>query len=166
MQTPSILAAVLSLAFVSTGCMRSAAPAVTPAGESAALSAGDQQIERDRHERMAIQRAERDRIAQRDGEDPTCVMPEAVPLADGEITRRVLEAVAADATLSDAARNVSVSTSSTVVSLHGDVLSSAERNAIDAHAHRIVGASRVHNMLSVTAEGANEPDAIEAVEAR
>lgn len=68
--------------------------------------------------------------------------------ADLEITRRIRAAVVTDSALSVGARNCTIITRDSVVTLRGNV-SRAEQRRIAAHAQAVPGVSRVENLLAV-----------------
>lgn len=68
--------------------------------------------------------------------------------ADLEITRRIRAAVVTDSALSVGARNCTIITRGSVVTLRGNV-SRAEQRRIAAHAQAVPGVSRVENLLAV-----------------
>lgn len=68
--------------------------------------------------------------------------------ADLEITRRIRAAVVMDSALSVGARNCTIITRGSVVTLRGNV-SRAEQRRIAAHAQAVPGVSRVENLLAV-----------------
>ena len=68
--------------------------------------------------------------------------------ADLEITRRIRAAVVMDSALSVGARNCTIITRNSVVTLRGNV-SRAEQRRIAAHAQAVPGVSRIENHLAV-----------------
>ena len=68
--------------------------------------------------------------------------------ADLEITRRIRAAVVMDSALSVGARNCTIITRNSVVTLRGNV-SRAEQRRIAAHAQAVPGVTRVENHLAV-----------------
>jgi len=69
--------------------------------------------------------------------------------ADQATTRRVRDAIAADASLSAEAHQILISTSHGRVTLLGDVRSDGERSAVLAKATAIVGDNNVENRLAI-----------------
>jgi hypothetical protein len=69
--------------------------------------------------------------------------------ADLKITQQIRQAVVADSSLSFTAKNVKIITSNGRVTLRGPVNSDQERQAIDASARKVVGATNVDNQLEV-----------------
>jgi osmotically-inducible protein OsmY len=75
-------------------------------------------------------------------------MPAAVT-ADSEITRRVRDAMASDASLSASAQNATIETEGGVVTLRGEVGSEQERATMQRLAQGTPGVTRVDNQLEV-----------------
>jgi len=71
--------------------------------------------------------------------------------ADLALTQQIRQAVVADDTLSTNAHNVKIITNKGVVTLRGPVNSLQEKEAIDAKAQQIAGATKVKNELEVAA---------------
>ena len=69
--------------------------------------------------------------------------------ADLKITQQIRQAVVADSSLSFTAKNVKIITSNGRVTLRGPVNSDQERQAIDASARKVAGATNVDNQLEV-----------------
>lgn len=68
---------------------------------------------------------------------------------DLKITQQIRQAVMADGSLSFTAKNVKIITQNGKVTLRGPVNSAQERDAIDAAARKVAGASQVDNQLEV-----------------
>jgi hyperosmotically inducible protein len=69
--------------------------------------------------------------------------------ADLKITQQIRQAVVADSSLSFTAKNVKIITSNGKVTLRGPVNSDQERQAIEASARKVAGATNVDNQLEV-----------------
>jgi hypothetical protein len=69
--------------------------------------------------------------------------------SDLKITQQIRQAVMADGSLSFTAKNVKIITQNGKVTLRGPVNSAQERDAIDAAARKVAGASQVDNQLEV-----------------
>ena len=70
--------------------------------------------------------------------------------ADRRLTQQIRKAIMADKSLSTTAKNVKVITVNGTVTLRGPVKSLREKEAIEAKAQQIVGASNVDNQLEVS----------------
>jgi hypothetical protein len=68
---------------------------------------------------------------------------------DLKITQQVRQAVMADGSLSFTAKNVKIITQAGKVTLRGPVKTAAERDAIDAAARKVAGATQVDNQIEV-----------------
>lgn len=68
---------------------------------------------------------------------------------DLKITQQIRQAVMGDGSLSFTAKNVKIITQNGKVTLRGPVNSAQERDAIDAAARKVAGASQVDNQLEV-----------------
>jgi hyperosmotically inducible periplasmic protein len=71
---------------------------------------------------------------------------------DVELTRKIRQALNQDKSLSTYAHNVKIITRDGVVELKGPVRSQSEKDAVEAKATDIAGASKVKNELTVKAE--------------
>jgi hyperosmotically inducible periplasmic protein len=72
--------------------------------------------------------------------------------SDVELTRRIRRTLTQDSSLSTYAHNVKIITRDGVVELKGPVRSQSEKEAVEAKATEIAGASKVKNELSVKTE--------------
>jgi hyperosmotically inducible protein len=72
--------------------------------------------------------------------------------SDVELTRKIRKALTQDKSLSTYAHNVKIITRDGVVELKGPVRSQSEKDAVEAKATDIAGASKVKNELTVKAE--------------
>jgi hypothetical protein len=72
--------------------------------------------------------------------------------SDVELTRKIRRALTQDSSLSTYAHNVKIITRNGVVELKGPVKSQSEKDAVEAKATDVAGASKVKNELSVKAE--------------
>jgi hypothetical protein len=72
--------------------------------------------------------------------------------SDVELTRKIRQAISQDKSRSTYARNVKIITRNGVVELKGPVRSQSEKDAVEAKATDIAGASKVKNELTVKAE--------------
>jgi hyperosmotically inducible periplasmic protein len=73
---------------------------------------------------------------------------------DRQITQQIRKALMADKSLSTSAHNVKVITQSGTVTLKGTVKSDAEKQAVEAKAAEVAGASNVKDELTVAADQA------------
>src|ERR1700736_4309913 len=71
---------------------------------------------------------------------------------DVELTRKIRQSLTQDKSLSTYAHNVKIITRNGVVELKGPVRSQSEKDAVEAKATEIAGASKVKNELTVKAE--------------
>ena len=71
---------------------------------------------------------------------------------DVELTRKIRQSLMQDKSLSTYAHNVKIITRNGVVELKGPVRSQSEKEAVEAKATEIAGASKVKNELTVKAE--------------
>ena len=71
---------------------------------------------------------------------------------DVVLTRKIRQSLTQDKSLSTYAHNVKIITRNGVVELKGPVRSQSEKDAVEAKATEIAGASRVKNELTVKAE--------------
>lgn len=69
--------------------------------------------------------------------------------ADLEVTQKIRQALVADDTLSQDAKNVKVITNGGVVTIRGPVKSTAERLVVEAAARRLAGGNRVDIQVEV-----------------
>jgi len=69
--------------------------------------------------------------------------------SDIENTRKVRQAVSDDASLSFAAKNVTIVSNQGEITLRGKVKNEQEKRAIESYARQTVGAGHVHNQLDV-----------------
>jgi hypothetical protein len=72
--------------------------------------------------------------------------------SDVELTRKIRRALTQDKSLSTYAHNVKIITRDGVVELKGPVQSQSEKDAVEAKATDIAGASKVKNELTVKSE--------------
>jgi hyperosmotically inducible protein len=72
--------------------------------------------------------------------------------SDVELTRKIRRSLTQDSSLSTYAHNVKIITRNGVVELKGPVKSQSEKDAVEAKATDIAGASKVKNELTVKAE--------------
>jgi hyperosmotically inducible periplasmic protein len=72
--------------------------------------------------------------------------------SDVELTRKIRRTLTQDSSLSTYAHNIKIITRDGVVELKGPVRSQSEKEAVEAKAAEIAGASKVKNELSVKAE--------------
>ena len=72
--------------------------------------------------------------------------------SDVELTRKIRRALTQDKSLSTYAHNVKIITRDGVVELKGPVRSQSEKDAVEAKATDIAGASKVKNELTVKSE--------------
>ena len=70
--------------------------------------------------------------------------------ADRHLTQQIRKAIMADKSLSTTAKNVKIITVNGTVTLRGPVKSLREKEAIEAKAHQLAGATNVENQLEVT----------------
>jgi len=68
---------------------------------------------------------------------------------DVELTRKIRQAVSQDKSLSTYAHNIKIITRNGVVYLKGSVRSQIEKDAVEAKATDVVGASKVKNELTI-----------------
>ena len=71
---------------------------------------------------------------------------------DAELTRKIRQSLTQDKSLSAYARNVKIIIRNGVVELKGPVRSQSEKDAVEAKATEIAGASKVKNEITVKAE--------------
>lgn len=69
--------------------------------------------------------------------------------ADLDVTQKIRQALMADDTLSQDAKNVKIITNGGVVTIRGPVKSAAERAAVEAAARRMAGGNRVDNQVEI-----------------
>jgi hyperosmotically inducible periplasmic protein len=72
--------------------------------------------------------------------------------SDVELTRKIRRTLTQDSSLSTYAHNIKIISRDGVVELKGPVRSQSEKEAVEAKATEIAGASKVKNELSVKAE--------------
>ena len=82
------------------------------------------------------------------GDVPTA-MDQSESAEDLEITRQIRAAVVGDSSLSFGARNCTIITRGTIVTLRGNV-THAESLVIERHAHEAPGVTRVDNLLDMS----------------
>lgn len=70
--------------------------------------------------------------------------------ADLELTQRIRKAIMADKSLSTTAKNIKIITTNGTVTLRGPVKSLHEKEAIEAKAQQIAGATNVESQLEVS----------------
>src|SRR5437763_10141231 len=69
---------------------------------------------------------------------------------DRDLTQQIRKALMADKSLSTTAKHVKIITVNDTVTLRGPVKSLREKEAIEAKAHQLAGATNVENQLEVT----------------
>ena len=76
---------------------------------------------------------------------------------DRDLTQRIRKAIMADKSLSTTAKNVKIITVNGAVTLRGPVKSLHEKEAIEAKAQQIAGATNVENQLEVARRSPHTP---------
>ena len=93
--------------------------------------------------------ADNTKVNERDRNKTVTPLDQGNGSAELETTQKIRQALMADDTLSQDAKNAKVITNAGVVTLRGPVKSDAEKAAIDAIARRYAGTNRVDNQLDV-----------------
>lgn len=147
----SALAITLSVATLSVfGCAHDPAPQSRAARVESTEQVPvrtTQQASIRQEDRVAAPVADRDRDMEEPG--PATAMDQSNEPADLEITRRIRAAVVTDSALSVGARNCTIITRSSVVTLRGNV-SQDEKQRIATHARAVPGVTRVEDLLAVS----------------
>jgi hypothetical protein len=90
------------------------------------------------------------KVNERDADSPTLTpMDQKNNETDLKITQQIRQAVMADGSLSFSAKNVKIITQNGKVTLRGPVNTVEERNAIEAAARKVAGATQVDNQIEV-----------------
>lgn len=89
------------------------------------------------------------KVNERDRNDTLTPMDQHNNQTDLKITQQIRQAVMADDSLSFTAKNVKIVTQNGKVTLRGPVKTVEERNAIEAAARKIAGATQVDNQIEV-----------------
>lgn len=84
-----------------------------------------------------------------DGTEPPTAFDQGNSDGDIAITQAIRQAVSRDDTLSMTARNVTIITRDSVVTLRGNVSTDAERSTVERHASGVDGVERIDNLLVV-----------------
>jgi hypothetical protein len=84
-----------------------------------------------------------------DGSDPPTAFDQGNSDGDIAITQAIRSAVSRDDSLSMTARNVTIITRDSVVTLRGNVNTDAERATVERHASEVDGVERIDNLIVV-----------------
>jgi osmotically-inducible protein OsmY len=93
-----------------------------------------------------------------DQEDMT-LTPAGESEQDAEVTRQIREALAREASLSETAQQVEVTTAGGVVTLSGSVASAQEKAQVESIAQQKAGTNRVESKLQIGTAGGAQPPA-------
>ena len=158
----SILCTGIAAMVAIAGCMhdddRSTAPTTTTRSEPVRESSPNEVTEAERPldgdrqsalERETVVGGHDGAETQGDANRVPTAQDQSASTSDVEITRRIRQACIDDGSLSTMARNVTIVTNGGVVTLRGDVATSAERTAVERHAQAAPGVTRVNNLLAV-----------------
>jgi hypothetical protein len=146
------LAVIAALAFVATACggHNSRADQETT---SARVERHDDRVDHDRDEVRDVQRVDHDDGVRDDGDHmAVTAADQGNGEADLSITRQIRQAVVADDRLSLSAKNITIVTREGVVTLRGEVDTTAEHAVLQEITNRVPGVRRLDDQVVVDAD--------------